>query len=706
MKIELPPKYYLAHFLELRSALLGLYGDFFDETHFAFLNDFDQLSEDAQCMYLRLMNRKGRYFFKETLRYSEIGSHEDVLQELKNKKFIKDVLSEDWCGLLIFLPKPKLIEFAEEKGLAIKKSWSKEKLQLALRENELPAALKLENIIVQDRMEELSYLIFLYFGKIQDNLSLYTLRDLGVRKVSREKTSFEARFKSKDEARAHYFFAKLAEDYSDYGEIAKWPLSLNAESTHLRETILLAIAEDFKKDFKLAKALEVLRFCQQHPGREKRIRLLYQMDLKEECLEELNLVLDNPMSDLEYLFAEDFLARKYHKKKVGILTETLKHAQVVPIDESYFRHPEMGVKDHFKDRGIPSFHLENYLWNSLFGVLFWEELFESDKTGLYNEFERSPKDLWSDKFYFLHQDSIHKKLELFHDQEKILSYLLKKIETKTGIQNGVFGWHESLAPTLTTFISHSNPESIIEILIYMARDYHNRSTGFPDLLAIEKGKAKFYEIKAEGDSLKQIQLLQMIALKRASFEVEILQVKYSFNPEQTYVVVDIETTGGGSPYHRITELGAVKMRNGKVIDKYQQLINPQRFISREIEALTGISNQLVRNAPKFAEVADAFDEFTKDAIFVAHNVSFDYGFLQAEYARLERKFVRPYICTKAGMKKYYPGLDGYGLKKLTLQFDIKLETHHRAMCDAEAAAELLRLINKKRELIHRTPKQS
>lgn len=698
MKIELPPKYYLAHFLELRSVLVNQYGDFFQDNHFAFLNDFDQLTEDAQCLYLRLMNRKGKFFFKQSLKYNEIKNIDEMFVELRRSEFIKDITSDDWKKLIPYLPKPKLIELATEKNLTFKKSWSKEKLQDALSEVEFYSTELLSDIIVQDRVEELSYLIFLYFGKIQDNLSLYTLRDLGVRKVSKEKATFKARFQSKEEALSHYFYASLAEDYTNYGEISEWPLPLNTESIHLRESILLALADDFKKENEFLKALEVYRLCTQHPGREKRIRLLYQLEMKEECLAELNTVLDNPLSDLEYLFAEDYLARKFQKKKIGILTETLRNSRKISIDESYFRHPELGVQDYFKEQGILSFHLENYLWNCLFGLLFWEELFESDKTALYNEFERSPKDLWSDKFYLLHEADIHNKLSLLQNQEMILAHLMKKIELKNGIQNGIFGWHESIAENLITFISHATPESISDVLIHMAKDYHKRSTGFPDILAIENGKAKFYEIKAEGDSLKETQLLQMIALKRAGFEVEILQVEYAFNPEQTYVVVDIETTGGGSPYHRITELGAVKIRNGIILDKYQQLVNPQRFISREIEALTGISNEMVRAAPKFIEVADAFDEFTKDAIFVAHNVSFDYGFIQAEYQRLDRRFVRPYICTKAGMRKHYLGLQSYGLKNLCLHFGIILENHHRALADAEAAAGLLVLINGKRAL--------
>jgi DNA polymerase-3 subunit epsilon len=687
-KIELPPKYYLTHFQELRAVLLLQYGAFFGPEHHAFFSDFDELTEDAQCLYLRLLNRRGQFFFKESLKYKEIDSFEEALSLLFEKCFIRSVNESDLIPLLDFLPKPCLLELALKNGIDFKKSWSRDRLKDELKNF---SSTDWPEIVIQDRMAEVSYLLFLYFGKIQDNLSLYTLRDLGVRKVNSKKTSFKARFVSREDALSHYFFARLSQDIDQHPVIETWPVPLNSESKTLKEDVLLALAENYKKAEEQFRALEILKHSMAHPGREKRVRLLYQLDLKDECLKELNELLEAPYTDGEFLFAEDFLARKFYSRRRSILTETLRNAQKISIDESYFRHPELGVIDHFKEQGIVALHLENYLWNCLFGLLFWEELFESDKTSLYNEFERRPQDLYSKAFYEIHEGEIHAKLDVLS-----LEYLLRKIEDKKDVPNGVFGWHESIPDNLKLFLESSPPQSVKDILVHMAKDFVNRSTGFPDLLVIKEGKAKFYEIKAEGDVLKQTQLLQMLALQKAGFEVEILQVEYAFNPDQLYVVVDIETTGGGQPYHRITELGAVKTRNGAVIDRFQTLVNPERFISREIEALTGISNAMVKNAPKFAEVMDAFDEFTKDAIFVAHNVSFDYGFIQAEFNREERRYVRPYICTKVGMKKHYPGLESYSLKNLTKHFNVSLETHHRALCDAEAAAGLLFLINQKR----------
>ena len=105
---------------------------------------------------------------------------------------------------------------------------------------------------------------------------------------------------------------------------------------------------------------------------------------------------------------------------------------------------------------------------------------------------------------------------------------------------------------------------------------------------------------------------------------------------------------------------------------------------------------MVRDAPLFADIADSFMQFMANGIFVAHNVNFDYGFISYEYERLERRFRFPKLCTCAGMRRRYPGHESYSLGNLTQIYSIDLRDHHRALCDARAAAHLLNLINGKR----------
>ena len=148
---------------------------------------------------------------------------------------------------------------------------------------------------------------------------------------------------------------------------------------------------------------------------------------------------------------------------------------------------------------------------------------------------------------------------------------------------------------------------------------------------------------------------------------------------------------------RITEIGAVKIRNHEVIAEWHSLINPQRSIPANITRLTGISSNMVRGAPVFAEVADSFMQFVDGGIFVAHSVNFDYGFISYEYERLERRFRFPKLCTCVGMRRRYPGHKSYSLGTLCETYGVDLKEHHRALCDARAAAQLLNLINQQRE---------
>ena len=151
-------------------------------------------------------------------------------------------------------------------------------------------------------------------------------------------------------------------------------------------------------------------------------------------------------------------------------------------------------------------------------------------------------------------------------------------------------------------------------------------------------------------------------------------------------------------------IGAVKVRNGEIVDRFSTLLNPQRPIPPGITRLTGITPAMVADAPYFSDIADEFGRFMNGSIFVAHNVDFDYGFISREFGRLGRSFRYPRLCTCASMRKLYPGRRSYSLAALAEAYDIPLKNHHRAMCDAEAAAQLLLIVNEKRgKMLERNP---
>ncbi|MBC8110897.1 MAG: 3'-5' exoribonuclease, partial [Verrucomicrobia bacterium] len=155
-----------------------------------------------------------------------------------------------------------------------------------------------------------------------------------------------------------------------------------------------------------------------------------------------------------------------------------------------------------------------------------------------------------------------------------------------------------------------------------------------------------------------------------------------------YAIIDIETTGSKPSYDRITEIAIVIHDGEKIIENFSTLINPERFIPYFITELTGISNEMVQDAPKFYEVAKKITEYTNGNIFVAHNVRFDYSFVKAEFAALGYNFSKKTLCTVRLSRKLIPGQLSYSLGKLCHSLGIPLKNRHRALGDAEATAIL------------------
>lgn len=156
-----------------------------------------------------------------------------------------------------------------------------------------------------------------------------------------------------------------------------------------------------------------------------------------------------------------------------------------------------------------------------------------------------------------------------------------------------------------------------------------------------------------------------------------------------YTIIDVETTGQGN---RMTEISVFKYDGTTVIDEFTSLINPESFIPQHITALTGIDNNLVANAPCFSEVANDILSITEGAIFVAHNVNFDYNVIRGEFKRIGLEFTRKKLCTVRLSRRLLPGHNSYSLGKLCKGLNINLMDRHRAKGDAEATTILFELL--------------
>lgn len=160
--------------------------------------------------------------------------------------------------------------------------------------------------------------------------------------------------------------------------------------------------------------------------------------------------------------------------------------------------------------------------------------------------------------------------------------------------------------------------------------------------------------------------------------------------ETEFVVFDLETTGAKAPPCRITEIGAYRIKDGKIASEFHTLINPETAIPPFITSLTGISDEMVEDAPKFREVATDFLEFIGDSVLVAHNAQFDMRFLNHEVGRVyeDYRVANPCLCTVQLSRRLLPNIMNHKLKTIAEYYSISLVNHHRASDDAHATAKI------------------
>jgi DNA polymerase III epsilon subunit family exonuclease len=172
--------------------------------------------------------------------------------------------------------------------------------------------------------------------------------------------------------------------------------------------------------------------------------------------------------------------------------------------------------------------------------------------------------------------------------------------------------------------------------------------------------------------------------------------------ELDFVVVDVEATGAKTPPNRLIELGAYRIREGRIVDKFLSLVNPEIPIPRFVMALTGITNEMVKAAPVFADIAPRWLDFVSESVLVAHNAPFDTSFLNHEISRVYpgHRMVNPHLCTVRLSRRALPELTNHRLDTIASHFSIPIISRHRAGSDALATAELFLLLLSKLEEEH------
>lgn len=717
-KIQLAADYYLHHFAEFLQVILGRYQPVLQQQHAQFITDYQQLSLDAKRLWLRMLNRKGAVFALSDLEYAEIADVRVAVNQLVDAKFAAPLSTpEDLTDWLDRASKDRLSRLILQADLELRKSWSRPELQTIILQQQLLTTATvnaLEAYVALRRTSELQFLLFLFFGRFEQNLQAFTLRDLGVMSTGGLKSDYQARYQDAATANSAFFYAQVqerwrkqtpskgqnrsdAELFSWQQQLLAWPDPLDDRTAQKREQLLYEFGVAAQRAGHVQLAIHFFHASAGFAASERLVRLYHQQKQSELLQKLLQRMQADPSCDDELWFASDFMARLGKERKVTDLTLLLQQAPVLTLDELYLGNTEQGAVKFYQNQGLLAWHVENELWLSLFGLLFWQELFESEQSAIFNEFERRPRDLTSPAFYNKHQVALEAKLaQLANNPEQSLKFILQNFTQYYGTVNSIFRWHPDITCWLKPLLTGVSASALVGVLRRLAQDFRHHASGYPDLMVVADSKVRFIELKAPGDSLRRNQLSRIRSMQALGISVEVQKVQWWIDPARCYAVVDVETTGGTGEQDRITEIAIVKVQHGEIISRYSSLVNPQRQIPAFITRLTGISQMMVATAPCFSEIANEVMSHLDGCIFVAHNVRFDYGFVRAELQRAGLHLQLPQLCTVVESRRYFPGLKSYGLAALTEHFKIELSSHHRALADATATAELLLLINKHR----------
>ena len=230
----------------------------------------------------------------------------------------------------------------------------------------------------------------------------------------------------------------------------------------------------------------------------------------------------------------------------------------------------------------------------------------------------------------------------------------------------------------------------VEDLIKRAKEYGHKAIAITDYSVVHSYPAAYKTAKKlskDDDKMKVIFGCEMYMIDDEA--LMITNPKDKKIDEEEFVVFDIETTGLNSHTNKIIEIGAVKIKAGRIIDRYSQLINPGISIPYHITEITSITNEQVANQPKIDEVIGKFVDFIGDAVLVAHNAPFDMGFIKRdikEYLNIDLE--NSVIDTLQMARDLFPDFKKYGLGDLNKSLGLALEKHHRAVDDSQATANM------------------
>ncbi|WP_260260639.1 VRR-NUC domain-containing protein [Vibrio intestinalis] len=513
MKIELPADYYLDNFYKLIEHAQSQYPDLLSKEEHDWLNQFNALSKDAQCLLVRLYSRKGELFRSDKLNYVEIRSIPSALDELLQQALVSINPAINHPTLANILVKSEITALYPE----IAKSCSKSAAIALLPEKVFDQYHQLSfKVIKLERSEMIDILLALFFANTHQDLSQFVLDDLGLHTFEQYQLSKKTRyFQTREQlnqlmALSHLEnrFYQADRKYVDQLHLLVKQLPAIIKHPRLerkRQRLINEIARDFERLEQWDIALELFRQSQLPPSKERQARIFDKIEDIERFSDIVTKMHASPY-DMSELETAQKLNQRLQRKlghKVPRSKKPVVDTLRLELDLSQQR-VELAVKQHLEQQGWQVYYSENALLTGLFGLAFWPMIFAPIEGAFINRYQHRPLDLYHNDFIAQRTDTYQACLTRV--QQNDLNYLVDVYDEKYGISNPFVHWSLFDKPLLKQAIEVIPRDQLIALFEILISDLKLYQAGMPDLIAFKGKQFEWIEVKGPGDKLQDNQI--------------------------------------------------------------------------------------------------------------------------------------------------------------------------------------------------------
>lgn len=521
------PRYYWHNFDNVRRWVMTHHERLLSNAQRQVLRDYQALSIDAQCLWLRLHMRKGELFRVSKLNYTEICLSLAVA-ELKQKGWIRPYDQPSAPALALFT-KAELIDFHPDQ---ITPALTKPELieQMTTTITALP-----DEVIALCKNEIFKQLSMVFFGNSHQQLSEFVVTAIGHVQYEQYRVRPNAAFPRLQDFQQFCLIDYWQRQYADFTSLEQ---RVSFAADLLKDTLLRhpagrnegklsrlinRVARDCERAKDVRLALALYRYSKRTPSRERQARLLYKSD-KSACHQLLQNMRSDPWDEPERAMASSLLSR-WFDHVANDVTEKPKLAEMTLTYQP--RQVEEAVLSCYHKHGWLGLHAENLIPQALFGLVFWDIIFADVEGAFIHPFQRSPRDLNSPDFMRHRAARIRRRLTaLVRYPDAIKQRISTTLRAKAGVANPFVPWRWKHLPDVKMWFDYLPLTTWQAIFKRIAFDVKNNRSGFPDLwLYNAAGDVQLIEVKAVGDSLRPNQKRWLSFLTTQGIDVHVMNVK-------------------------------------------------------------------------------------------------------------------------------------------------------------------------------------